>query len=107
MHMLRIFCLRRTEEQETCHAKFRYDISEFVLFLKPECDALSVSLHPFQARTEIPRERRKTFANNIRPPNPTVFELRTEEMSPYLLGNDFSFRQFGHERNPCNAVVPN
>jgi hypothetical protein len=75
--------------------------------VKPECDALSVSLHPLQARTEIPRERGQPFSNNIRPPNPTIVELRTEEMSPELLRNNFGFRQFGHERNPRNTTVRN
>jgi hypothetical protein len=75
--------------------------------VKPECDALSVSRHPFQARTEIPRKRGQTFSNDIRPPNPTIVELRAKEIGPYLPGNDFGFRQFRHERNPRNTTVLN
>ena len=48
--------------------------------VKPQCDALAVSLHPFQPRAVIPRERGQPFPNNIRSSNPTVVELRAEEM---------------------------
>jgi hypothetical protein len=56
MHVLRVFRLRRRKEKEAGHAKLRDGISEFTLFLKPQCDALAVSLHTFQPRTAIPRE---------------------------------------------------
>ncbi len=83
MHVLRIFRLRRAKEKETCHAKLRDDISEFAIFFKPQCDALAVSLHTFQHRAVIPRERGQPFPNNIRPSNPTLVELRAEEMNSY------------------------
>jgi len=57
MHVLWIFRLRCAKEKEACHAKLRDDISEFVFFLKLQCDALAISLDPFQPRTEIPWER--------------------------------------------------
>ena len=52
------------------------------LFFKPQCDALAVSLHRFQPRAVIPRERGQPFPNNIRSSNPTLVELRAEEMNP-------------------------
>jgi hypothetical protein len=96
MHVLRIFRLRRAKQEEACHTKLRDDISELVLFFKPQCDALAVSLHTFQNRAVIPRERRQPFPNNIRSSNPTLVELSAEKMSPYLLSNDFGFWQFRH-----------
>jgi hypothetical protein len=105
MHVLWVFRLCRTKEQEACHAQFCNDVSTIALLVKPQCDALAVSRHLFQSRATIPRERRQSFSNNIRSPNPTVGELRTEEMSLYLLGNDFGFREFRHTRNPYHAVA--
>jgi hypothetical protein len=92
MHMLRVFRLRRAKEKEAGHAKLRDDISEFAIILKPQCDALAVSLNPFQPRATIPPKRGQPFPNNIRSPNPTVAELSAEEVTPQLLSNDFSFR---------------
>src|SRR5438105_3525849 len=96
MHMLRIFRLSCVKEEETCHAQFCDNIPEFIFFLKPKCDALPVSRHLFKPRTAIPSKRRQPFSNNIGSPHPALVELRAEKIGPYLLGNDFGFRQFWH-----------
>ncbi len=82
MHMLRMFRLCRTKEEEAGHAKLSDDISMFALFLKLQRNALAISLHPFQSRTAVPRERGQSFPNDIRSSNPTIVELSAEEMSP-------------------------
>ena len=92
MNVLRVFRLGRAKEQEAGHAQLRDDIPKFSLIFKLQCDALAISLHPFQPRTAIPRERGQPFPNDVRSSHPALVELRAEEMSPYLLGNDFSFR---------------
>jgi hypothetical protein len=79
--MLQVLRLRRTKEKKACHAKLGDDISEFALFLKPQSNALAVSLYPFQPCTAVPRECGQPFPDNIRPSNPTVVELSAEEMS--------------------------
>jgi hypothetical protein len=103
MYVLRVFRLCRTKEQETGHAQLCNDVSKVALFVKSQRDALTVSRHPFQPRTAIPPECGQPLTNDIRSPNPTVVELRTEEMSPYLLSHDFGFRQFRHERGPSSV----
>ena len=47
----------------------------------PQCAAEGVRL-TFQQRAVIPQERGQAFPNNIRPSNPTLVELRAEEMNP-------------------------
>jgi hypothetical protein len=92
MNVLRVFRLCIAKEKEACHAKLRDDISEFVILFKSQCNAFSVSLHPFHRRTVVPRERGQPFPDNIRSPHPALVELCAEEMNPYLPGNDFGFR---------------
>src|SRR4029077_1138701 len=92
MNVLREFRLRIAKEKEPCHAQLRDDIPKFSLIFKLQCDALSISLHPFQRRTVIPRERGQPFPNNIRSSHPTLDESCAEKTNPYLSGNDFGFR---------------
>jgi hypothetical protein len=82
MNVLRVFRLRIAKEKEACHAQLRDDIPKFSLIFKLQCDALAVSLHPFQPRTAIPRERGQPFSNNIRSSHPALAELSAKEMSP-------------------------
>jgi hypothetical protein len=44
MDVLRVLRLCMAKKQETCHAKLRDDISEFVIFFELQCDALSMAL---------------------------------------------------------------
>jgi hypothetical protein len=106
MHVLWVFRLRRAKKKKACHTKLCDDISDLVPLYKPQCDALAVSLHTYQHRTVIPRERGQSFPNNIRSSHSTLVELRAEEMNPYLSGNDFGFRQFRHrEMSPMKWCI--
>src|SRR5262249_32177633 len=106
MDVLRVFRLCTRKEQEACHAKLRDDISEFVIFFELQCDALSIALYALQRRTAIPPERGQPFSNNISSSYPTLDESCADKTNPYLLGNDFGFREFRHKRNPRHAVSP-
>jgi hypothetical protein len=57
MYVLRMFDLRRWEQQQARHAQFGYEITRGLFLYEPKDHALPIAINLLQHRSRIPRKR--------------------------------------------------